>query len=690
MIKLGANILSQTVQRALSRATADVSTTSERLSSGQRINKASDDAAGLAISASLNNGARIFTQGVRNLNDGLSAVNIAEGATTELGSILVRIQELATQASSETYSDTQRGALQKEATALTAEWNRIVESTSFNGKNLLTGSDTRTVLQGGLGSAGTLAVQFGKEALAGGFENSAGATVRASISSAGVQADDHVGNPSLSFDGRYVTFDTYAGTLVTGDSNFNSDVFKRDQATGANTLVSVSSAGALGNGQSFYSSISGDGRYVAFQSTSSNLVTGDSNAVNDVFVRDTLSGTTTRVSTSASGTEGNGASRLAKISQDGRFVVFESTASNLVTGDTNGAVSDIFRKDLVSGEIVLVSRSTAGTVGNGASIVSSISADGRYVSFESTASNLISGDTNGLKDIFVKDLVAGTLTRVSTGNTGTQTTDASYQSSISADGNHVAFYSFSEELVPGYNNLAHDIFVKNLTSGTVEQVSLTSAGGASNGNSFKPALSADGRYVIFYSDASNLVAGDTNAGTDSFVKDRVSGSLTRVSVTTAGAQASGGTIYNGAISADGRIVAFDSRQTNVVSGDTNGFSDVFIRDLTKAGIQVLAGIVVNNKASAKITIELAQRYQAELLDYRSKLGATTSRIGSFVNTLQSTTINYKAASSRITDADVAEESAKLVANSIRQQVATALLGQANQEPRIGLALLKGA
>jgi flagellin len=127
-----------------------------------------------------------------------------------------------------------------------------------------------------------------------------------------------------------------------------------------------------------------------------------------------------------------------------------------------------------------------------------------------------------------------------------------------------------------------------------------------------------------------------------------------------------------------------------VSGDTNGWADIFTRDLTKAGIQVLAGMVVNNKASAKTTLELSRRYEAELHDYRSKLGATTSRIGSFVNTLQSSTINYKAASSRITDADVAEESAKLVANSIRQQVATALLGQANQEPRIGLALLENA
>jgi flagellin len=198
VIKFGANILSQTVQRNLGRATLDLSTASERLASGQRINKASDDAAGLAIAASLNVNARIFTQGVRNLNDGLSAVNIAEGAMGELGSIIVRIEELAAQSTSKTYSDTQREALQKEATALTAEWNRIVEATSFNGQNLLTGSSTRTVLQGGKGNDAILAVQIGEAQLANGLEGYGGTgTTRISIDSAGGEGNQ-VGGYSVS------------------------------------------------------------------------------------------------------------------------------------------------------------------------------------------------------------------------------------------------------------------------------------------------------------------------------------------------------------------------------------------------------------------------------------------------------------------------------------------------------------
>jgi flagellin len=144
------------------------------------------------------------------------------------------------------------------------------------------------------------------------------------------------------------------------------------------------------------------------------------------------------------------------------------------------------------------------------------------------------------------------------------------------------------------------------------------------------------------------------------------------------------------MSADGRTIVFASSATNLVEGDSNGVADIILRDLSRVGVQQLSGVVISNKQSAKVTLDLAQRYRAELLDYRSKLGATTSRISTFVNTLQSSTINYKAASSRITDADIAEEAAKSIASGIRQQVASSLLAQANQAPQIGLQLLRNA
>jgi flagellin-like hook-associated protein FlgL len=697
VIKFGANILSQTVQRNLGRATLDLSTTSERLASGQRINKASDDAAGLAIAASLNVNARIFTQGVRNLNDGLSAVNIAEGATNELGGIILRIEELSTQSISETYSDTQRQALQKEATALTAEWNRIVESTSFNGQNLLTGASTRTVLQGGKGTEGTLAVQIGEAQLANGVEGYGGrGTTRISTDSSGNQA---AGGQSLvnalSADGRYVAFFSSASNLVAGDSNGVQDAFIKDTLTGVTTRISTDSAGNQSNGGSTVTALSADGRYVAFSSSASNLVAGDSNGVQDAFIKDTLTGVTTRISTDSSGNQAAGGQSLVNaLSADGRYVAFSSSATNLVAGDTNGQ-GDAFIKDTLTGITTRISSNSAGNQATGGySRVTAISADGRYVAFDSSATNLVAGDTNGQFDAFIKDTLTGVTTRVSTDSAGNQAMGGdSRVTAISADGRYVAFYSNATNLVAGDTNGQQDSFIKDTLTGVTTRISTDSAGNqATGGYSRVTAISADGRYVAFNSTASNLVAGDTNGFTDSFIKDTFTGTTTRITVSSSGEQGNfeDDEAVVTAISADGRFAVFNSDATNMVADDTNGFTDVFLRDLTKTGVQTLSGVVVSNKASAKVTLDLAQRYRAELLDYRSKLGATTSRISTFVNTLQSSTINYKAASSRISDADVAEEAAKSIASGIRQQVASSLLGQANQAPQIGLQLLRNA
>jgi len=682
MIKLGANILSKTVQRNLGRATLDLSTTSERLASGQRINKASDDAAGLAIAASLNVNARIFTQGVRNLNDGLSAVNIAEGAMGELGGIIVRIEELAAQSISETYSDTQRQALQKEATALTAEWNRILESTSFNGQNLLTGASTRTVLQGGKGAEGTLAVQIGAE--------SSGGTTRISTDSFGNQGNSNAGNAFISADGRFVSFLSFANNLVSGDTNGSADAFLKDRITGVTTRISTDSSGNQGNNRSYNGGISADGRFVAFNSDATNLVAGDTNGVRDAFIKDTLSGATTRISTDSSGNQGNGYSEVRALSADGRFVAFYSDATNLVAGDTNGA-RDAFIKDTVTGATTRISTDSSGNQGNAFSEVRALSADGRFVVFNSLATNLVAGDTNGTQDAFIKDTVSGATTRISTGSSGNQGGGFSTALAISADGRFVTFSSSADNLVTGDTNGSADVFIKDTVSGATTRISTDSSGNEGNNGVYPwaAAISQDGRFVAFDSFASNLVAGDTNGARDTFIKDTVSGVTTRVNVDSSGVQGNGPSKVGG-ISADGRLMFFQSDATNLVADDTNGVGDIFLKNLNQLGVQQLSGVVVSNKASAKVTLDLAQRYRAELLDYRSKLGATTSRIVTFVNTLQSSTINYKAASSRIIDADIAEEAAKSIASGIRQQVASSLLGQANQAPQIALQLLRNA
>jgi Tol biopolymer transport system component len=263
-------------------------------------------------------------------------------------------------------------------------------------------------------------------------------------------------------------------------------------------------------------SISADGRYVAFHSDASNLVPGDTNGTWDIFVHDRLTGQTTRVSVASDGTQGNNGSGDPSISADGRYVAFTSEASNLVPGDTNGTW-DIFVHDRVTGQTTRVSVASDGSEGYGSSFSSSISADGRYVAFSSWASNLVPGDTNGWADVFVHDRVTGQTTRVSVASDGTEGNHVSLLPSISADGRYVAFSSWASNLVPGDTNEVQDIFVHDRLTGQTSRVSVASGGTEGNGASEFPSISADGRYVAFYSAASNLVPGDTNGTWDIFV-----------------------------------------------------------------------------------------------------------------------------------------------------------------------------
>jgi hypothetical protein len=289
--------------------------------------------------------------------------------------------------------------------------------------------------------------------------------------------------------------------------------------------------------------------------------------------------TITIVSADAAGNEGNNestlySSGLHSISADGRYVAFYSFASNLVAGDTNGT-PDIFVKDTQTGAITRVSVEGAGAQANSYSYNPSISADGRYVAFYSEANNLVSGDTNNATDIFVKDTQTGAITRVSVDGGGAQANNYSFNPSISADGRYVAFYSGASNLVAGDTNGTSDIFVKDTLTGAIQRVSTGALGTQANSGSYEPSISADGRYVAFRSDTSNLVAGDTNGTTDIFVKDTLTGGIARVSVDGAGAQANNSSYY-GSLSGDGRTVAFLSYASNLVPGDTNNTGDVFL------------------------------------------------------------------------------------------------------------------
>jgi hypothetical protein len=404
-------------------------------------------------------------------------------------------------------------------------------------------------------------------------------TVRVSVGIGGAQGNADSVIPSISADGRFVAFMSAASNLVLGDTNGFGDVFVYDRQNGSIDRVSVSTGGTQGNSQSDFPSISADGRFVAFHSFASTLVPG-SNWVQHIYVRDRQNGTTERVSVATNGTQGSSDSVLQpSISADGRFVSFSSDAANLVAGDTNG-VRDVFVRDRQGGTTERVSVASGGAQGDSRSgeYGVSISASGRFVAFSSSASNLVVNDTNAVDDIFVRDRDSGTTTRVSVATGEGEGNSDSFDPSISADGRFVAFWSPAWNLVPGDTNAVDDIFMRDRQDGTTERVSV--ATGGTQGDSFSryASISADGRFVAFWGDASNLVPGDTTGDWDVFVRDRQTGTTERVSVDSGGTPGNWSTWYPFSISADGRFVAFWSDAWNLVAGDTNGWGDVFVRD----------------------------------------------------------------------------------------------------------------
>lgn len=402
--------------------------------------------------------------------------------------------------------------------------------------------------------------------------------VRSSVASDGSQANDTNSHSATSLLGAATTFESNASNLVPDDTNGFFDVFVRITDPAQTVRVSVASDGTQANEDSGLPSISANGTVVAFVSDASNLVPNDTNGINDIFVHEFPGRTTTRVSVSTGGIQANGQSFDPHVSADGRFVVFESDATNLVASDTNG-VRDIFLHDRQTGTTSRVSTDSGGTQANGQSNAAFISGDGNFVIFSSDATDLVAGDTNGVTDIFVKNLTTGTTTRVSVDSAGAQGNMASggfyRSSSLSFDGRFAAFDSFATNLVPGDTNNASDIFIRDLMNATTTRVSVDSAGVQGDLNSFGPVLSADGRFVSFDSAATNLVANDTNGVIDLFIHDRNAGQTVRVSLDANGVQGNNLSVF-GYMSPDGTAVSFDSEASNLVPNDTNGVRDIFL------------------------------------------------------------------------------------------------------------------
>ncbi|MGJ6968623.1 S8 family serine peptidase [Streptosporangium sp. G11] len=394
------------------------------------------------------------------------------------------------------------------------------------------------------------------------------ATERVSVTSDGRQGSGDAWWPKMSADGKVVTFASPASGFVADDTNNDLDVFVTDLRTRAVERVSVASDGTQSDGFSLSPTLSADGRLVGFGSGATNLVPGDTNGQTDAFAHDRQTGRTELVSVASGGTRSDGLSSSPSFSADGRFAVFNSDATNLVPGDVNGR-TDVFVRDRTAGKTEPVSVGTDGLPGDGNSREQSISADGRFVAFESGATNLVAGDANGHADVFVRDrqtgktelipapdareasspLISadgrmviftasggpegyqiyvhdrqtGTRRLASAASDGSMANDWSFAPSPSADGQTVAFYTYATNLAGGDTNGRTDVYVRDLKAGTTTRVSAGPKDVEGDGSAGIPSISGDGRYVAFESNSGNLVGDDTNRRADIFVRDRTPG-----------------------------------------------------------------------------------------------------------------------------------------------------------------------
>lgn len=403
--------------------------------------------------------------------------------------------------------------------------------------------------------------------------------VRASVTTGGGESFGYpvpVEQASTSADGRFTVFGSDADDLVPGDTNNTYDVFLRDEQENLTTRISVSTAGEQSRGNSAWSgnpSMSADGRYVIFESLASNLVPEDGDTSADVFLRDTVTGETTLVSTDGS----SGKPRFpfsgdSAISADGRFAAYETTAA-LVGGDTDSE-RDVYLKELATGRTVRISEPFDGQPlrdpYRGFDSLA-VSPDGSHVLFSSAAENLVPGDTNGTLDVFVRDVAAGTTVRASVTGSGAQIDGASYGASMSADGRRVAFRSSAKNLQPGVLIVRTQVFVRDLAEKTTTIAGVREGATPQGAETSEDSdISPDGRHLVFQ------VIPSPGAKAALYVRDLDNGA-TRPLVTSLDGSPLDGDTTEARFSPGGHHVSFASDASNLVPGDTNGVKDIFVR-----------------------------------------------------------------------------------------------------------------
>lgn len=416
-----------------------------------------------------------------------------------------------------------------------------------------------------------------------------GVTTLVSRNHAGTGSGSYISfGGAISERGNMAAFTSYASDLTALDPGINANVYARHLRHEQTELASINADGTSGgNGNSFVydpeTAISAGGHIVVFQSAATDLVslgTPDQNgAAVDVFARDVQNGTTRLVSVNLAGTStGNATSRAPQVSPNGRLVAFQSDAEDLVLADGNGA-TDLFVRDLRAGTTRLVSVNQSGTGGgNGVSYLGRLGVRGRFLSFNSVATDLVSVPAGGsYTDSYVRDLRKGVTTLVSSNRNGTGGGDYhSYPAVLDATGRLAAFESYAFDLTtdgggPGFLN----IYVRDLTAGTTQLVSVSRTGTRGNGHSVSPRITPDGRFVVFVSAASDLVSQDTNGTSDLFVRDLQAGTTRLLSTNVAGTDSGNGETRSFVLSVNGRVIGFTSLAENLVPFDANGFQDAF-------------------------------------------------------------------------------------------------------------------
>ena len=409
---------------------------------------------------------------------------------------------------------------------------------------------------------------------------------RISVTDTGQEANFDSYEAAVSDDGSIVAFRSSATNLVPGDTNNWSDIFVRDLNTDSTEIISLQPDGSETDSYSQHPELSDDGLVVAYQSKY-DTPAGTTSGLTVITVTERLPGPNVTTHLQLSFVPGNNDAEARlhpSISGNGQFVGFETRvtlqqtepASARPVNDDNNAAWDTFvydRLTVPTPPTLRVSRDSADNQSDGDSYHTSLSDDGQFVAFYSFATNLVPGDDNASEDIFVRNIGTGSTELISVANGGGPSNGDSYSPKVSGNGQFVAFRSLADNLVNGDNNDRWDIFVRDRLASTTERISVSSSGEEANHSSFEPSISDDGRFVAFRSNASNLVDDDRNQRFDIFVHDRQAGQTVRVGQP--GSSESNGHSYQPAISGNGQWIVFESDATNLIANDTNQARDIF-------------------------------------------------------------------------------------------------------------------